>query len=138
MLLRRKKDVEEHSKTKYVPPHRRQPTQTFVPICHHYGVSGHIRPKCPHVLVQRSKVKKELPKKDSASTRPPMKHLAQRKLSRYAPLVHKTPICHQCGVNSHVRSRGPPPQKKPSRHHGPPPRSHSGIMDLYLQGIYAH
>jgi hypothetical protein len=64
-------------------------------------------------------VKKELPKKDSASTRPPRKHQAQRKLSRYAPLVHKTPICHQCGVNSHVRPRGPQPQKDPSRKSGP-------------------
>jgi hypothetical protein len=91
---KKEKDVEEHSKTKYVPSHRRQPTQKFVPICHHCGLSGHIRPKCPHVLVQRSKVKKELPKKDSASIRPPRKHQAQRKVSRYAPLLHKTPICH--------------------------------------------
>jgi hypothetical protein len=90
----KEKDVEEHSKPKYVPPHRRQPTQKFVPICHHCGLSGHIRPKCPHVLVQRSKVKKELPKKDSESTRPPRKHHAQRKLSRYVS-VYKTPICHQ-------------------------------------------
>jgi hypothetical protein len=111
-LLRRKKML------KKIP---RQPTQKFVPICHHCGLSGHIRPKCPYVLVQRSKVKMELPKKDSAGTRPPRKHHAQRKLSRYAPLVHKTLIRYQCGVNSHVRSKAPPPQKKPSRHQGPPP-----------------
>jgi hypothetical protein len=48
---KKENDVEEHSKTKYVPPHRRQPTQKFVPIYHHYGLSGHIRPKFPHVLV---------------------------------------------------------------------------------------
>lgn len=77
---KKEKDVEESSKTKYVPPHRRQPTQKFVPICHHCGLSGYIRPKCPHVLAQRSKVKKELPKKNSASTKPPRKHQAQRKL----------------------------------------------------------
>jgi hypothetical protein len=65
---KKEKDVEEHSKTKYVPPHRK-----FVLICHHCGLSGNIRPKCPHVLVQRSKVK-ELSKKDSDSTRPPRKH----------------------------------------------------------------
>jgi ribosomal protein L32 len=58
---KKEKDVEEHSKTKYVPPHRRQLIQKFVPICHHCGLSGHIQPKCPHVLVQRSKVK-EFPK----------------------------------------------------------------------------
>jgi len=39
---KKEKDVEEHSKTKYVPPYRRQPTQKFIPICHHYGLSGHI------------------------------------------------------------------------------------------------
>jgi hypothetical protein len=48
---KKEKDVDEHYKTKYVPPHRRQPTQKFVPICHHCGLSGHIRPKCSHVLV---------------------------------------------------------------------------------------
>jgi hypothetical protein len=89
---KKEKDVEEHSKTKYVPPHRRQSTQKFVPICHHCGLSGHIRPKCPHVHVQRSKVK-ELPKKDSTSTRPPRKHQAQRKPPRYASM-YKTLICH--------------------------------------------
>jgi hypothetical protein len=123
--LKKEKDVEEHSKTKYVPPHRRQPTQKFVPICHHCGLIGHIRPKCPHVLVQRSKVKREWPKKDSDSTRPPRKHQAQRKLSRYAPPVHKTPICRQCGVNSHVRPRGPQPHKYPPRKSGPHTRYHA-------------
>jgi hypothetical protein len=48
---KKEKGVEKHSKTKYVPPHRRQPTQKFVPICHHCGLSDHILPKCPHVLV---------------------------------------------------------------------------------------
>jgi hypothetical protein len=30
-------------------------------------------------------------------------------------------MCHQCGVSSHVRPRGPPP--KPPKHHGPLPRN---------------
>jgi hypothetical protein len=70
-------------------------------------------------------VKKELPKKDSTSTKPPRKHQAQRKLSRYAPPVHKTPICHKCGVNSHVRPRGPQLQKD----------SLDLMQDILLQGI---
>jgi hypothetical protein len=114
----KEKDVEEHFKTKYVPPHRRQFIHKFVHICHHCGLSGHIRPKCPHVLVQRSKVKKELSKKDSASTRPLRKHQAHRKLSMYTSM-YKTPICHQCGVHNHVRPRGPQPQKDPPRKTGP-------------------
>jgi len=48
---KKEKDVEEHSKTKYVPPHRKQPTQKFVPTCHHCGLSGHIQSKYSHVLV---------------------------------------------------------------------------------------
>jgi hypothetical protein len=39
---KKEKDVEEHSKTKYIPPHRRQFIQKFVPICHHCGLSDHI------------------------------------------------------------------------------------------------
>jgi hypothetical protein len=35
-------DVEKDSKSKYVPLHKRQPTQRFVPTCHHCGISGHI------------------------------------------------------------------------------------------------
>jgi hypothetical protein len=35
----------------------------------------------------------------------------------------KDPRGHQCGVSSHVRPRGPPPQKKPPRYQGPPPRN---------------
>jgi hypothetical protein len=63
-------------------------------------------------------VKKDLSKKDSASTRPLRKHQAQRKLLRYAS-VYKTPICHQCGVHSHVKPRGPQPQKDSPRMTGP-------------------
>jgi hypothetical protein len=62
---------------------------------HHCGDLGYIRPKCPHWQ-------------------------AQRKTNWQAP---KTPMCHQCGVSSHVRPRGPPPQKTPPRHHGPPLRN---------------
>jgi hypothetical protein len=63
-------------------------------------------------------VKKDLPKKDYVGTRPPRKHQAQRKLSRYAS-VYKTPICHQCGAHNHVKPKGPQPQKGPPRKFGP-------------------
>lgn len=33
--------------------------------------------------------------------------------------MHKTLICHQCGVNSHVKPRGLQPQKDPPRKSGP-------------------
>jgi len=39
-------------------------------ICHHYGLSGHIRPQCSLLKAQRSKVKKELPLQATFGTRP--------------------------------------------------------------------
>jgi hypothetical protein len=48
--------------------------------CHHCDEPGHIRPNCQHRQVQRKK-KWQVP---------------------------KTPMCQQCGVSSHVRSRYPP------------------------------
>jgi hypothetical protein len=82
------KNIERDSKSKYVPPHKRQPTQRFVPRCHHCGVSGHIRPKCPELQALKSKVKKELPKKVTSSTPPPKVHQTsrhQQKQSRFVP-----------------------------------------------------
>jgi hypothetical protein len=32
--------------SKYVPPHRRQHSQRFVPTCHHCGRIGHTWPNC--------------------------------------------------------------------------------------------
>lgn len=72
------KDVEKNSKSKYVPPHKRQPTQRFVPTCHHCGKSGHIQSKCPQFQALKSKVKKELPKKVTAGTLPPKVHQASQ------------------------------------------------------------
>jgi hypothetical protein len=66
----RKSEVEESSSSKYVPPHRRHikgkgnivcknanhisaekvkqhSNKKSLPTCHHCGITGHIRPKCP-------------------------------------------------------------------------------------------
>jgi len=32
------------------------------PICHHCGLSGHIRPKCSLLKAQKAKAKKEVPR----------------------------------------------------------------------------
>jgi hypothetical protein len=68
----RKSEVEDSSLSKYVPPHRRHikgkgnvicknanhnsaenvkkhSNKRSFPTCHHYGIVGHIRPKCPHL-----------------------------------------------------------------------------------------
>jgi hypothetical protein len=68
----RKCKVEKPFSSKYVPPYRRHikgkdtvicknanlystetvkkhATKRSLPTCHHYGITGHIRPKCPHL-----------------------------------------------------------------------------------------
>jgi hypothetical protein len=57
------------------------PIRRKPPTYHHCGELGHIRPKYQHRQAQRKKVWQ-------------------------AP---RTPMCHQCGVSSHVWPRGPPP-----------------------------
>jgi hypothetical protein len=43
---KKEKDVVEYSISKYVPPYRRQPSQRFIPTCHHCGKIGHILSNC--------------------------------------------------------------------------------------------
>jgi hypothetical protein len=50
------------------------PSKRSLPICHHCGINGHIRPNCPQLRAQKLKVKKEEPKKAKLSTRPPKAH----------------------------------------------------------------
>jgi hypothetical protein len=75
----RKSKVEDYSSTKYVPPHWRRikgkgnivcknanhiyvekvkqhSNKRSLPTCHHCGITGDIRPKCPHLQAQKSKV----------------------------------------------------------------------------------
>jgi hypothetical protein len=75
-------------------PLAKLPIRRNPPTYHHGGEPGHIKPKCPHRQVQRKK-------------------------KWQAP---KTPMCHQCGVSSHIRPRCSPP--KPPRHHRSSPRNH--------------
>jgi hypothetical protein len=57
-------DVLVSAKATQKPPLTRMP-----PICHHCGLSGHIRPQCSLLKAQRSKVKKELPRQTTFGTR---------------------------------------------------------------------
>jgi hypothetical protein len=75
----RKGKVENSSSSKYVPPHMRyikgkgnivcenanlksaeivkkHTNKRSLPTCHHCGITSHIRPKCPHLQAQKSKV----------------------------------------------------------------------------------
>ena len=90
-------------KSMYIPPHkinqkvermtlnskpsfRSQPMVLdgfkFVPICHNYGVIGHIRPQCYKLKREQNYVIRSLPKKPSGP-----KHI----------------VCHHCGTFGHLR-----------------------------------
>jgi len=86
----RKSEVDDSSSSKYVPPHRRHIKGKGNVICknanhnfaentkkhsnkrkatfHHCSITCHIRPNCPHLQAQKSKVQKELPTKATPGT----------------------------------------------------------------------
>jgi hypothetical protein len=79
-------DVLVEAKPTQMPLTKRKP-----PKCHHYGLSGHIRPKCQLVHAQQLKVKKESPRKATLGIRPLKKHQApqhQRQQQRFVPANH--------------------------------------------------
>jgi hypothetical protein len=95
----RKSEAEDSSSSKYVPPHRRHiegkgnvicknanhnfaentkkhSNKRSLPTCHHCGITGHIRSKCPQLkmlIVQR-----KLPTRATSGTLPPMALQAPR------------------------------------------------------------
>jgi hypothetical protein len=97
----RKGKVEKYSSSKYVPTYwrhikgkdsvicknsnqksaetvKKHSNKRSLPTCHHCGITGHIRPKCPQFQAWRSKVQRELPTKATSGTLPPTTHQAPR------------------------------------------------------------
>jgi hypothetical protein len=89
----RKSEIEDSSSSKYVHSHKRHikgkcnivyknanhisaekvkqhSNKRSLPTCHHCGITGHIRPKCPYLQAQKSKVQKELPTRATLGTLP--------------------------------------------------------------------
>jgi hypothetical protein len=133
----RKSKVEDSSSSKYVPPHMRHikgkgnivcknanhisvekvkqhSNKRSLPICHHCGIIGHIRPKCPHLQAQKSKVQKELPTRATSDTLPPTAFQAPRHQQQQLKLV---PV-NQSGKSKKNKSRcyKRKPQKPISNH----------------------
>jgi hypothetical protein len=72
-------------------PTQKRPTMRGPPICHHYGLSDHIRLKCPLLKAQRLKVKKKPPSQATSDTKPPAWHQApqhQRRQQQFVPANH--------------------------------------------------
>jgi hypothetical protein len=107
----RKGKVEDSSSSKYVPPHRRHikgkgniwcknanhisaekvkqhSNRRSLPTCHHCGITGHIRPKCPQLQAQKSKVQRELPARATSGILPPTAHQAPQHQQQFDPTNH--------------------------------------------------
>jgi hypothetical protein len=136
----RKSKVEDSSSSKYAPPHRRhikgkgntvcknanhifaeKVKQHFnkrsLPTYHHCGITGHIRPKCPHLQAQKSKVQKELPTRATSGTLPLTAFQAPRHQQRQLKFVP----ANQSGKSRHYKRK---PQKPISNH------GYEGLLSL--------
>jgi hypothetical protein len=59
------------------------------PICHHCGLSGHVRPQCSLLKAQKAKAKKEVPRQSNHGTKP----AAQFQTSWYQAPYYQVPRC---------------------------------------------
>jgi len=62
---------------------KKRPTKRSPPICHHCGIGGHIRPKCPQRHTQ-----KEVSRHPTSGTKPPARYQApqhQRQQQKFVP-----------------------------------------------------
>jgi hypothetical protein len=69
--------VEEKGKDKVnndVPGTQQPHSIRRPPICHHCGLSGHVRPQCSLLKAQKAKAKKEVPRQAHYGTRPAAQH----------------------------------------------------------------
>jgi hypothetical protein len=71
----------------YVPGTQKPPSIKRSLICHHCGLSGHVRPQCSLLKAQKAKSKKEVPRQSNHGTRP----LIQHQTPWYQALYHQAP-----------------------------------------------
>jgi len=137
----RKSEVEVSSSSKYVSPHRRhikgkgnivcknanhisaekvkQPSnKRSLPTCHHCGIIGHIRPKCPQLQAQKKKAQRKLPTKTTSGTLPSVGHQVPWHQRQQQQSVPKN-------TSRHYKKK---PQKPDSNH------AYKGLLSL-LQGM---
>jgi len=129
----RKSEVEDSSSSKYVPPHRRHikgkgnivcknanhisaekfkqhSNKRSLPTCHHCGITGHIRPKCPQLQAQKKKAQRKLPTKTTSGTLPSAGHQVPWHQQRQLKLVLLIRVTNQRRTNQGAtrESRGSP------------------------------
>jgi hypothetical protein len=140
----RKSEVEDSSLAKYVPPHKRHikgkgnvicknanhnfaenvkkhSNKRSFPTCHHCGITGHIRSKCPQL--QKLKFQRKLPTRATSGILPPTALQASRHQQQFVP-------AYQSGKSKKNKPRHykRKPQK-PTRNH-----DYEGFLSL-MQGM---
>jgi hypothetical protein len=83
------------------------------PICHHCGLSGHVRPQCSLLKAQKAKAKKEVPRQANHATRP----AAQFQTPWYQASYHQAPWSHAPRFHESQHQR-PQPRFVPANHSG--------------------
>jgi hypothetical protein len=80
------------------------------PICHHCGLSGHVRPQCSLLKAQKAKAKNEVPRQPHRGTRPEAQHQTPwhqapyqaplRQAPRYQARQYQAPRSHAPWVHA--------------------------------------
>jgi hypothetical protein len=103
--------IEDKGKDKFngdVSGTQKPPSIRRSPICHHCGLSGHVRPQCSLLKVQKAKVKKEVPRQANHGTRLLTQHQAPwyqapyqapwRQAPRHQAPQYQAPWSHALGT----------------------------------------
>jgi hypothetical protein len=103
--------IEDKGKDKFngdVSGTQKPPSIRRSPICNHCGLSGHVRPQCSLLKVQKAKVKKEVPRQANHGTRLLTQHQAPwyqapyqapwRQAPRHQAPQYQAPWSHALGT----------------------------------------
>jgi hypothetical protein len=74
-----------------IPSTQKPPSIRKSPICHHCGLSGHVRPQCSFLKAQKTNVKKEMHKQANYGTRPLVQYQTPWHQAPYQTLWNQAP-----------------------------------------------
>jgi len=74
-----------------IPSTQKPPSIRKSPICHHCGLSGHVRPQCSFLKAQKTNVKKEMHKQANYGTRPLVQYQTPWHQGPYQTLWNQAP-----------------------------------------------
>jgi hypothetical protein len=92
----------ENANLKFAEPFKKHLSKQGQPTRYHCGVSGHIRPHCPHIRHQQSWIRKTEQKTSKSSSKPSKPHHAFRQQRHYPQ--RGSPSCCNCGKYGHTKA----------------------------------